>query len=84
MEQAFAEIHKLEIIHGDVRAANILVAEDESVWILDFESAQVVSGSEGQIFINGEQGCTTPVRSRFGLGPISPKERILDRPNWTS
>ena len=54
VEQAFAEIHKRKIIHGDVRAANILVAEDESVWILDVESAQVVSGSEGQIFINGE------------------------------
>ena len=54
VEQAFAEIHKRKIIHGDVRAANILVAEDESVWILDFESAQVVSGSEGQIFIDGE------------------------------
>jgi len=54
VEKAFAEIHKLEVIHGDVRAANILVAEDESIWILDFESAQVVSGSEGQIFIDGE------------------------------
>ena len=54
VEQAFAEIHKRKIIHGDVRAANILVAEDESVWILDVESAQVVSGSEGQIFIDGE------------------------------
>ena len=54
VEQAFTEIHKLDVIHGDVRAANILVAEDESVWILDVESAQVVSGSEGQIFIDGE------------------------------
>jgi len=54
VEKAFAEIHKLEVIHGDVRAANILVAEDESIWILDFESAQVVSGSRGQVFIDGE------------------------------
>ena len=54
MEQAFAEIHKLEVIHGDVRAANILVAEDESIWILDFESAQVVSGNREQVFIDGE------------------------------
>jgi len=54
VEKAFAEIHKLEVIHGDVRASNILVAEDESIWILDFESAQVVSGSRGQVFIDGE------------------------------
>ena len=54
METAFAEIHKLEVIHGDVRAANILVAEDESIWILDFESAQVVSGRQSQEFIDGE------------------------------
>jgi len=50
VQQAFAEIHKLDVIHGDVRAANILVAEDESIWILDFEYAQVVFGSRGQVF----------------------------------
>ena len=51
MQQAFAEIHKLDVIHGDVRAANILVAEDESIWILDFEYAQVVSRrGRGQVF----------------------------------
>jgi len=50
VERAFAEIHKLDVIHGDVRAANILVAEDESIWILDFEYARVVSGSRGQVF----------------------------------
>ena len=43
VERAFAEIHKLDVIHGDVRAVNILVAEDEFIWILDFEYAQVVS-----------------------------------------
>ena len=54
VEQAFTEIHKLDVIHGDVRAANILVAEDDSISILDFESAQVVSGSQAQEFIDGE------------------------------
>jgi len=50
VERAFAEIHKLDVIHGDVRAANILVAEDESIWILDFEYAQVVSRGRGKGF----------------------------------
>ena len=65
VENAFAEIHKLDVIHGDVRAANILVAEDESIWILDFEYAQVVSGSQGQVFIDGEASEVTMLLDRI-------------------
>jgi len=36
---AFSAIHRLDVIHGDVRKENILVLEDESVRIIDFEAA---------------------------------------------
>jgi tRNA A-37 threonylcarbamoyl transferase component Bud32 len=54
VEKAFAKIHKLDVIHGDVRAANILVADDGSIWILDIEYAQVFSESEKKSLFDGE------------------------------
>jgi RIO-like serine/threonine protein kinase len=41
---AFEEIHNLNVLHGDVRPANILVAEDgNKVWIIDFEDGQIIA-----------------------------------------
>ena len=54
VESAFEELHRLHIVHGDVRAANILIAVDKSVWLIDFEFAQVVSGSSAMEIIEGE------------------------------
>jgi tRNA A-37 threonylcarbamoyl transferase component Bud32 len=34
---AFKEIHELGVVHGDIRNENVLVRDDESVWIIDFE-----------------------------------------------
>jgi tRNA A-37 threonylcarbamoyl transferase component Bud32 len=34
---AFDMLHKLAIYHGDVRAANVIVREDDSVVLIDFE-----------------------------------------------
>jgi len=47
---AFKEIHALNVIHGDIRPANILVTEDENkVWIIDFENGQILAdGDEGR------------------------------------
>ena len=35
---AYAAIHKLGVVHGDIRAENVLVLKDESVRIMDFEN----------------------------------------------
>jgi serine/threonine protein kinase len=35
--EAFKEIHKRKVYHGDVRPENILVRPDDSVVIVDFE-----------------------------------------------
>ena len=43
--EAFEAIHSLNVVHGDVRPENILVAEDNSVWIVDFEFAQILEGN---------------------------------------
>ena len=40
MRKAYQEIHKLKVLHGDVRAANILVSDDKSIYIIDFESSR--------------------------------------------
>ena len=45
MRKAYQEIHKLKVLHGDVRAANILVSSNQSVYIIDFESARLDSES---------------------------------------
>jgi RIO-like serine/threonine protein kinase len=34
---AYKMLHKLSIYHGDVRAANVLVRDDDSVVLIDFE-----------------------------------------------
>jgi serine/threonine protein kinase len=41
--KAFDAIHSLNVVHDDVRAENILVAEDgNTAWIIDFEFAEIV------------------------------------------
>ena len=40
---AFDAIYSLDVIYGDVRADNILIAGDDNfVWIIDFEYAEIV------------------------------------------
>ena len=43
---AFDEIHNLNVLHGDVHPANILVAEDGKVWIVDFEDGGIIGEGE--------------------------------------
>jgi len=44
---AFEEIHSLNVVHGDVRPANILVAEDgNKVWIIDFEDGEILADGD--------------------------------------
>jgi serine/threonine protein kinase len=55
--KAVDAIHSLGVIHGDIRAANILVENNGAIWIVDFELADifpVVGGYEGEY--EGENG----------------------------
>jgi RIO-like serine/threonine protein kinase len=45
--KAFDAIHSFNVIHGDVRAENILVGRDDKVWIVDFEFSEIVNGDSG-------------------------------------
>jgi serine/threonine protein kinase len=40
VRKAFQELHLRKVLHGDIRASNILVSSNESVYIIDFESAR--------------------------------------------
>jgi tRNA A-37 threonylcarbamoyl transferase component Bud32 len=42
VKKAFLELHRRKVLHGDVRASNILVS-GQSVYIIDFESARTAS-----------------------------------------
>ena len=44
--QAFDAIHALGVLHGDIRAENILVENDGKVWIIDFEFSLLLDEDE--------------------------------------
>jgi serine/threonine protein kinase len=47
--QAFRSIHALGVIHSDVRKENILVREDNSVVIVDFEMSSFMDVTADQM-----------------------------------
>jgi tRNA A-37 threonylcarbamoyl transferase component Bud32 len=55
VEKAFLELHRLGVLHGDVRAANIIVAVDGSICIIDYELARVVSNVSDSKMFDSEQ-----------------------------
>ena len=50
IKKAYIELHRRKVLHGDVRASNILVSSDESIYIIDFEAARI----ESQTFLKNE------------------------------
>ena len=45
--EAFDAIPALNIVYGDIRPENVLVAEENSrVWIVDFEFARIIDNKE--------------------------------------
>jgi RIO-like serine/threonine protein kinase len=49
---AFESIHRLGIVHNDVSPRNVLISQDGSVWIIDFEHA----GTGGESVYDVEYG----------------------------
>ena len=45
IRKAYHELHRRKVLHGDVRAANILVSSNKSVYIIDFELARIETES---------------------------------------
>jgi RIO-like serine/threonine protein kinase len=45
--EAIDAIHRLGVIHGDIRRENVLVLEDESVRFIDFENSAVLDADDG-------------------------------------
>jgi tRNA A-37 threonylcarbamoyl transferase component Bud32 len=52
---AFGEIHALGVIHSDIRTQNILVKEDHSVVIIDFEFSSFKEVTMDQIASENEE-----------------------------
>ena len=58
VKKAFLELHRRKVLHGDVRASNILVS-GQSVFIIDFESA----GTASEEFLESEMYEVESLRS---------------------
>lgn len=48
--QAFEAIHGLHVVHSDIRADNVLVADDGRVWVVDFEFARIIDNEHTSEF----------------------------------
>jgi tRNA A-37 threonylcarbamoyl transferase component Bud32 len=44
--QAFEEIHKLGVLHGDIASRNIMIAENDQVFVVDFGLSKMENVSE--------------------------------------
>ena len=49
VKAAFAGIHSLGVIHGDIRKQNIMVKQDKSVVIIDFENSVHYEGLKAEM-----------------------------------
>jgi RIO-like serine/threonine protein kinase len=79
---AFEEIHNLNVVHGDVRTANILVAESgNKVWIIDFEDGEIIEDGDERMesLISSEMDTVHEMlrdvrEDAVPVGCISPRE----------
>ena len=64
---AFKAIHALGVVHGDVRAENILITKDRNaVWIIDFEFAEIMErASEAESMIYQETEAVKQLLNEF-------------------
>ena len=69
--KAFDLIHSLDVVHGDIRAENILIADDGcKVWIVDFEFAEIIERDDGrELQISLENQAVKEVLKEFKRGP---------------
>jgi RIO-like serine/threonine protein kinase len=51
---AFHSIHELGVLHADVRKENILIREDKSVVIIDFDRSAFIDVSVDEIIAENE------------------------------
>jgi serine/threonine protein kinase len=65
--KAYDAIHSLDVIHGDVRAENVLVGKDgKSVWLVDFEFSEILSGESTERYkISQEKEAVSYLLSKF-------------------
>jgi RIO-like serine/threonine protein kinase len=52
---AYRALHKRQVLHGDIRKENILVSEDESVYIIDFDNASIMSEDDVGLILREDE-----------------------------
>jgi serine/threonine protein kinase len=53
VRKAYQELHRRKVLHGDIRASNILVSSnDSSIYLIDFESARC----DAELLLDDEMG----------------------------
>ena len=70
---AFEMIHSLNVIHGDVRTANILVAENSNkVWIIDFDYGEIIEDcGDRELLISAEMEAVREILRAVRKGAAS-------------
>ena len=69
--KAFDLIHSLDVVHGDIRPENILIADDGyKVWIVDFEFAEIMEKGDDarELKISLENQAVKEVLKEFKRG----------------
>ena len=52
---AYKALHKQRVLHGDIRRENVLVLEDESVRIIDFDKATILPEIDEDLLLREEE-----------------------------
>jgi RIO-like serine/threonine protein kinase len=52
---AYRSLHERGVIHGDIRRENVLVLEDESVRIIDFDNASMLPHDDLRLILCEEE-----------------------------
>ena len=55
---AYKDLHKRRVLHGDIRMENILVLEDDSVRIVDFDNAFILPENDVELMDREDEEIT--------------------------
>lgn len=74
--EALHYAHQLDVVHGDVTPANVLIGSDSHVWLTDFGLASLYRGGDSAPALGGTSGYIAPEVLDPSLGTLGPAADI--------